>query len=665
MTDYTLFSPIKINGIQLPNRIVMAPMASNFADDVGGVTQQLLAYYRKRVQGRPGMIISESCYVSPEGRGAVKRLGLARDDVITGHRIFTDMVHDGNVHVCAQLHHAGATAPMQVIGQYPVSCSSTPLISKGEPFVGVIPKTLTKPEIQKIINRFGKAAVRARKAGYDGVQIHAAHGYLINQFLSPHTNVRDDDYGGSETKRMKFLLEIVREVRRKVPAGYPVLCRMSGAEFHDGGYNVEFIARLAKRLENEGVDEISISAGNYNRLDLISPIHPKPPACYTKLSTEIKKGLNIPVGVVGRLNTPEVAEEVLTSGKADLIYLGRELIADPLWPAKAHWPDLGPIRPCIFCNRGCFDRMMVGDEIRCAVNPMVGRESASLDQNVPDGKRLLVVGGGPAGMQAAVLGAGYGYEVHLIEKSKNLGGKLHVAAIPEGKQGLKSYCDYLIQRINELGVHVQTATSFAPRMIDEIAPDKVIIATGAEACGPEVAGLSADETVSAEAVLEGCSLPGRHVVVIGGGLVGIETALHLSKCGKQVAVVEIAEDVLNDMGAVLKRNMLSQVGAQGIQIYVNTKIIETGDRHVTISNVAGETEIPADHLVIAVGYRSNPPEHLKDMDDSIPSMVLGDAFRPGMLLDITLQIQQFLLDSAFFRNGGEVSQDLGQTCTII
>lgn len=660
-----LFAPIKINRLELPNRMVMAPMATNFADSQGGITAQMLSYYRERARSRPGMIISESCYVSPEGRGAVKRLGLARDDVIPGHRVFTEMLHRENVSVCAQLHHAGCTAPMKVIGQYPVSCSSVPLLSKGDPFVGVIPRTLSRSQIQDLVRCFGAAALRAIEAGYDCVQVHAAHGYLINQFLSPLTNIRDDEYGGSDAKRMRFLLEVVREVRRKVPADYPVICRVSGAEFQPGGYGLEFIAQLAQRLEKEGVDEISVSAGSYTRLDLIAPLHPEPQACYRRLAATIKSGLSIPVGLVGRMKTPEMAEAVLKAGDADLIYLGRELLADPQWPAKARRPDLGPIRPCVFCNQGCFDRMLAGAEIRCAVNPRVGREGVSYDPQLSKGRRLLVVGGGPAGMQAAVMGAECGFDVHLVEKTDRLGGKLEVGAVPAGKQGLAGLREYLRRRLIALGVRVQTGTTVTPAFARENAFDKIVVATGSVACDAETFGLPSDRTVAAERVLSGHPLPGQNVVVVGGGLVGVETALHLQGAGKQVALVEIAADVLINLGAVLKRNLLTQLNAQSVPVYVDSKIIAIGDAHVTISNVVGEFQLPADHVVLAVGYRSDVHAGWKDLGAAIPVVTIGDAYRVGMLLDISLQLQQFLLDASFLEDNGPISQDSETTCTLV
>ncbi|HOG18221.1 MAG TPA: NAD(P)/FAD-dependent oxidoreductase [Syntrophales bacterium] len=638
-----LFAPIKINRLRLSNRIVMAPMASNFADEKGGVTDQLLEYYRQRARGRPGMMIPESCYVSPEGRGALRRFGLASDDVIAGHRRLTDVVHESNVRICAQLHHAGFTAPMHVIGQYPVSCSTTVLQSKGQPFVGVIPTTLSEADIATLIVRYGRAARRALEAGYDAVQIHAAHGYLINQFLSPHTNIRNDAYGGSEIKRMRFLLDVVKEIRRAVPPDFPVTCRLSGAEFHDGGYRTDFVVALAKRLEEEGIDEITISAGNYERLDLIGPQYPNPMGCYTGLSEIVKQAVRIPVGVVGRIGTPARAEEILAKGKADLIYLGRELIADPDWPIKASEGRDDEIRPCIFCNLGCFDRMMNGQEIRCAVNAAVGCEFRDRRRKRSRKKRLLIVGGGPAGLQAACFAAERGYEVHLMEKTARLGGKLHVAARPEGKEQLQSLCSYLIGRIEELGVQVHLGQEMTEHFVKRIRPERIVLAVGAKPYVPDIPGIGSPNVFMAEDVLSGAAAVGSNVAVIGGGIVGVETAMELQDRGKRVVVIEALDDILSDQGSITKKNFLLRLGKRGIPVLVATRIVKINRRSLTIRNVLGEKKLPIDSVVIATGYKADIPQEVAGGCGDIPTVAIGDARKAGALLNITQHIQEELM----------------------
>ena len=641
MTSYArLFSSIKINGVELRNRVVMAPMASNFADEKGGVTKQLLEYYRRRVQGRPGMIIPESCYVSPEGRGSLRRFGLASDDVIAGHRKFTDMVHEGDVRICAQLHHAGFTAPMNVIGQYPVSCSTTVLQSKGQPFVGVIPTTLSEADIATLIVRYGLAAKRALEAGYDAVQVHGAHGYLINQFLSPHTNIRTDAYGGSEIKRMRFVLDVVKEIRRVVPPDFPVTCRLSGAEFHDGGYGIDFTVALAKRLEEEGVDEITISAGNYERLDLIGPQYPNPMGCYAGLSEIVKQAVRIPVGVVGRIGTPALAEEILAKGQADLIYLGRELIADPEWPLKASEGRDGEIRPCIFCNLGCFDRMMIGQDIRCAVNAAVGYEFRDKRKKSARRERLLIVGGGPGGLQTACFAAERGYDVHLAEKTDRLGGKLPIAARPEGKETLQDLCTYLTDRIEKLGVRIYLNQEATKAFVKKIDPERIVVAVGAKPCLPPIAGIERSNVLLAEDVLSGKVETGTNVAVIGGGIVGIETAMELHDRGKNVAVIEVLDDILADQGSITKRNFLLRLGSRCIPVFVGTQVVKISARSVTIKNVLGEKTLPVDSVVVAAGCKAEALSSIVSWKKGIPTIVIGDARKPGSLIGITQHIQE-------------------------
>jgi 2,4-dienoyl-CoA reductase-like NADH-dependent reductase (Old Yellow Enzyme family)/thioredoxin reductase len=644
MTPYPcLFSRIKINLMELQNRIVMAPMASNFADEKGDVTDQLLEYYRRRVQGFPGMIISESCYVSPEGKGALRRFGLVSDDVIEGHRRFTDMVHEGNVRICAQLHHAGFTAPMHVIGQYPVSCSTTVLQSKGQPFVGVIPTTLSEADIATLVVRYGLAARRALEAGYDAVQVHGAHGYLINQFLSPHTNVRIDAYGGSEERRMRFLLDVVKEIRKMVPPHFPVTCRLSGTEFHDGGYGIDFIAALARKLEEEGIDEITITAGNYERVDLIAPQYPHPMVCYTGLSEILKREIHIPVGVVGRIGTPVNAEEILTKGKADLIYLGRELIADPEWPIKAAEGREQEIRPCIFCNLGCFDRMMNGQDIRCAVNATVGYESRDRVKKQSRKGRLLIVGGGPAGLQTACIAAERGYEIHLTEKTDRLGGKLHIASRPEGKEQLRDLCSYLIDRVERLGVQIHLNQEATEDFVKRIGPERIIVAVGSKPDIPDIPGIDNSHVLMAEDVLLGAVATGKNVVIIGGGIVGIETAMALQDQGKQVTVIEALADILSDQGSVTKKNYLLRLGSRSIPVLVGTNVIEITGQSIKLHNVIGTKMLPIDQVVIATGYKAGDLQVVAFGKKDIPTVVIGDAKKPGTLLNITQHIQEWLM----------------------
>ena len=646
-----LFTPIKIGSLTLPNRIVMAPMATNYSTLTGNVTQKQIDYYVRRAKGGVGLIIAESNYVVRQGRGSRKRLGLTTDDEIILHRKLIEAVQREGSYICAQLHHAGATAPASSIGEYPVSCSSVTLTSKGQPFIGVIPRTLTANEIEELVKAYGQAARRAVAAGFDAVQIHAAHGYLINQFLSPHTNRRDDKYGGTPAKRMRFLLEIVDEVRSVVGADFPLTVRLSSEEKINGGYTIDFIQDVVRELENHGIDEVNLSAGNYDEIEKISPIPPFPEGCYVKYAERIKTSASIPVGVVGRIKTPQLAEEILRLNKADIIYLGREMIADPDWPNKARTGQ--QIRECIYCNRGCFDRMLIGDEIMCAVNYEVGREGMPAFTPGSHPFKLLVAGGGPAGMTAAIVGAEQGLSVTLLEAGNTLGGQLKPASVPGHKKDLKALIGFLENKMRSLGVQVMLNQVLTPALLEQIQPDAMIAAVGASPITPKLPGINLPHVFLAADIFLGHNVPGDRIVVIGGGLVGVEIAEYLADQNKNVTIVEMAGDVLSESGLVNKKLALQRLSVKGVRLLIESRLLEIKESGVMVERLDNTEFFPADNVVLALGYRSNPVE-IKIISPTIKIHTVGDAVKPRSILDSIHEgadaVYRLLRDFEFQRN---------------
>jgi NADH:flavin oxidoreductases, Old Yellow Enzyme family len=352
----------------------MAPMATHFATEKGEVTQKLIDYYVERGKGQVGLIVSESNYISLEGRGGAKRLGLYCDELIDGHEKLTSAVHKTGTKICAQLSHVGRYASPEVIGQYPLSCSTTILLGRGAPFLGIIPRKLKIEEIRDIIRSFGLAGRRAKESGYDAVMLHGASGYLINQFLSSYTNTRDDIYGKGFEGRIRFLLEVIAGLRKDVGTDFPIMVRLVADEKVRGGYGFEYIKRVAQRLESAGVAEINLTLGNNEAIEWSPGGLYFPQGYLAEYSKALKEKVKIPIGIVGRIRDIEVAERIITQKKADLIYLGRCLIADPLLPRKSSEGKFKEIRGCIACNRGCISNVYKGVEIACTINPELGKE---------------------------------------------------------------------------------------------------------------------------------------------------------------------------------------------------------------------------------------------------------------------------------------------------
>lgn len=635
MTQFdALFSPLTVKGISFRNRIVMPAMNNNFANPDGSVSERFARYYVERGKGGAALLIISPVYIDPAARKRAGALLLHEDRLIPQMKAFTDAIRETGARVFVQLNHNGRLLASSkdlktALTIQPIGPSAIPRLLTGE-----IPRVLTLREIKDLVEKFGQCARRAKEAGFDGVELHGAHGYLINQFFSLYSNCRTDEYGGSLENRMRFPLEVYHRVRELTGNNFLISYRINAREFVPIETPFEDVIALCQSLEKEGVDLLHVSAGSGETPATVLKIIPPGSTsrgCYADFASAIKAKVKIPVIAVGRINTPEIAEQILREGKADFVATGRALITDPHWPEKAFRGELDKIRRCIGCNQGCQDRLVQEQKITCLYNPEVGREGER--PSLPEKKKKVwVIGGGPAGMEAAVIAASRGHDVELFEKENELGGQSLLASIPPGKEEYSAVKDFLINELKRTKVSVHLNEETTTEKVLGGQPDAVILATGSLPLIPEIPGTHGENVVTAWDVLKGKEV-GKKVIVAGGGLVGVETALFLSKNGKQVILIEMLDEIGQDAGPMNRTRLKEALKESDIEVKCKTELLSISKKGATFRADTVEYHISADTVILAVGAKAQNFLY-SSLEGKVPELyAVGDCVTPRKMIE--------------------------------
>jgi 2,4-dienoyl-CoA reductase-like NADH-dependent reductase (Old Yellow Enzyme family)/thioredoxin reductase len=592
-----------IGKVRIRNRIISSPMERNYASRDGSVTQKYIDNLAAKAKGGVGLILVESTYVDPRGKGRVYQLGCYDDKLIPGLKLLTEAVHKHGAKIGLELHFGGRQTNSDVTGFQPMAPSSVPCWVSG----GDIPREMTVTEIKEMVKKFAEAAERSKRAGFDLVEIHGGHGYLVAQFLSGYSNKRTDEYGGTFEKRMRFPLEIVKAVRDAVGEDFPIAYRLSGDEYIDQGVTLEETVPFAKKLEEVGVNLIDVSAGLYETTYIISQPMDVPLGCNVPLAEEIKRAVNIPVTVVGRINDPAFAENILNEGQADFVSFARALHADPDFPQKAREGRLDDICMCIACMQGCIDILGTAMPIFCAINPLVGRERELEIKKAVKSKKVMVIGGGPGGMEAARVAALRGHEVSLYEREKELGGQLRWASKALFKSEFEQVTRYLSNQLKKAGVKVNLGQEVDKDLVYKIKPDVVVVATGARPYKPVTPGAEKKHVVTYLDILGGNVTPGKKVAVIGGKLIGCEVAEYISQKGGEVVLLEATGAFCQDAGMKVRWLLMERVeGDSKIERRLKTNVEEIKDTSVVVQKEGEREEIEGvDMVVVALGAIAN------------------------------------------------------------
>lgn len=628
-----LFTPIKIGTLELKNRLVMPALATGFASEDGRVTERMIRYYEERAKGGVGLIIVEFTAIERRGKSMLCQLMIDNDKLIPGLKNLTEAIKRYGARVAIQLQHGGEKATPKITQMQPVAPSVLASYhTEGRP----APRALTIREIDNLVLTFGQAARRAKEAGFDAIELHCTHSYLVDQFMSPLFNKRNDIYGGSIENRARFACNILECMKEKVGKGFPIICRITGDDYVVGGITLEDAKVNAGLLVKAGADAINLSIGLSNNMDFC-PTMIFPRGCFVHLAQGIKEAVDVPVITVGRINDPIVAEQILQEGKADLIAMGRALVADPFLPQKAEKGQLDDIIPCIACNQGCMSR--VGDglgQMTCLVNPAVGKEIDFQIEPVSNPKKVLIVGAGPAGLKAAIVAKERGHNVILAEKEKRLGGQLNYACKPPHKEEVKRLINWFCKQVEKLQIETYPSKRVTKEFVNKIKPDVIVLCTGATPIFPDIPGIKGKKVFTSFEILEGKKPLGKRSIVIGGGQTGLETADFLAEAGHEVTVMEMLPKVGIDMPPRVKMFFLKELSKKKILIMTNCKTKEITEQGVSADHLGQQVELAADTVVLAAGTE---PERglLKDLEEASLCLeavfVIGDCNKPRNALE--------------------------------
>lgn len=626
-----LFSPIKIKKTEIPNRAVLPPMGTGLCEKGGMVNDALLAYVKRQAQGGAGLLISEITAVHPTGMVTPKQIGAWDDEFIPGLEKLAEAMRSSGGRAAMQLHHAGRESLYMIKKQQAMGPSALPSLVYGQ-----APREMTKDDIKETVSAFGSAAGRARKAGFDAVEIHGAHGYLLTQFLSAISNQRTDEYGGSFQNRARFAIEVVREVRKNTGDDFPVLLRLSAEEYIRNGYSVDDILGIMPELTDAGVDVIHASVGTHG-----SPagVTSAPPMFETGFNVwrakKIKKAAGIPVIAVGRFNDPRPANDVIADGTTDFVAFGRQQLCDPDFLQKARENRYDDIRKCIACNQGCIEReMFEGKSVRCAINPETGQELVYPRKPAAQPKKVVITGAGPAGLIAAYEAKRLGHEVSLYEKETEEGGNILYACKAPHKEIYYDWIKWQTEQTRKAGADIKTGTAATAEMIARQNPDAVILAMGGEKIIPQIPGIDDPRVYDAWQILGETTAPGRNALVVGGGLIGMETACFLASKGASVTLAEQMESSPVPKFTSHGYSLHKYLKEKQCSLMFGTEVKNIGKDTVTLAvNDKTEEVSGFDQVVLAVGMkpRNGLAEELEKA--GVPYTVVGDALEVRRIME--------------------------------